>query len=401
MNQDSGISVKIQVNNRKANDDIIEIIRGIEDIHIVPPNNPDKCDLLIAEVNGNPEREFRFITNVLSSGMARAVFLTSQHTSHEILMSALRAGVREFIPQPVDRSVVQSAVLKFVGQIRSPQSEADAAKRGKLLYLTGSKGGVGTTTVAVNLAAALIKMNDVESVALIDLNYPTGEIPLFLSIENHAFDWGQISRNISRVDETYLKSVFFSHSTGIHVLPAPTTMVENPAPVASAMDMLFGTMQSMYDYIVVDGGTSMTDISRSAASVSDRIFIIATLSMACLVHIKKIKRELIKSSVFPRDKDLEIILNRYEKDALISKSDAESSLDQRIFHQVPNNYRAVMSSINQGKPVVELSSSADVARSFMQLASLVSGKKEKAKTKGAFFGHKFLGGKSAYKEIGT
>ncbi len=394
MNQSDSISVKIQVKDPRVNADIEAIMDGLEPVQILPPYSPDRCDLLISEVNGDPEKEFRSISNVLSSGMAKGVFVTSQHTNHEILMSALRAGVREFIPQPVEESAVKSAVLKFFEQLRSPQSEADHAhKRRELIYVIGSKGGVGTTTVAVNLASALVKLNDIESVALIDLNYPNGEIPLFLGIENHAFDWAQISRNISRVDVTYLKSVLFEHPSGVHVLPAPATMIENSAAVVSAMHMLLGQLRSMYDYIVVDGGSFITDISKCVASVSDRIFVVATLNIACLLHIKKIQKELIKGGSLQPDKNFEIIVNRYQKDALISTKDAESSLKKKIFWQIPNNYRAIVSSINQGKSVIELSSGADVARGFMQLASLVSGKEEREKTKGSFL--RLLGGKRA------
>ena len=87
----------------------------------------------------------------------------------------------------------------------------------------GSKGGVGTTTIAVNLATSLHELKGSPSVVLVDMNPLLGEIPLFLNIKA-SFDWGELVKNINRVDSTFLMSILAKHTSGIYVLPAATAL---------------------------------------------------------------------------------------------------------------------------------------------------------------------------------
>ncbi len=102
--------------------------------------------------------------------------------------------------------------------------------------MLGSKGGVGTTTVSVNLAVALSNSKR-HSVALLDMNTVFGEIPLFLEIQPK-FHWGEITKNIDRLDDTFLMNVLSKHSSGVHILPSPAYLNGHQSPTPEIMERL-------------------------------------------------------------------------------------------------------------------------------------------------------------------
>ena len=110
----------------------------------------DTADLLILEIGEDPDKEFQRIQTMLSSGAIREIFVTSSRVEPELIIQAYREGVREFFSLPIKKEEVVKALLKF--RERAPSVEKK--KIGKIITVLGSKGGVGTTTIAVNLATS-------------------------------------------------------------------------------------------------------------------------------------------------------------------------------------------------------------------------------------------------------
>jgi pilus assembly protein CpaE len=312
------------------------------------------------------------------------VFLTSKTTEADILIRALKAGAKEFFTQPINTAEVMGALLRLreqeIGRI-SPQAEE---KQGKIIVVFGSKGGVGTTTVAVNVATSLMELEGVQSVALIDMNLLFGEIPLFLNMEP-VFDWVEVARNISRLDPTYLMSIFTKHSSGIYVLPSPSRIGTDSFITAEVVEQLLKLMESMFDYIVIDSGQSIDDTSMKILEVSDVVLIVGVLSLPCLIKIKRLQ-ETFRMVGYPNDQNIKIVMNRYNRKSDISLKEAEESLKKQIFWTIPNNYLATMSAINQGKPLSAVAGGADISKSFKDLTQTVIGSSEPKKVKKAFWG---------------
>ena len=129
----------------------------------------------------------------------------------------------------------------------------ESFKEGKIVNVIGSKGGVGTTTIAVNLAVSLAEKKSIQSVALVDMNLLFGDIPLFLEIEPK-YNWSEITNSISRLDDTFLKNILSVDTSGVCVLPSPSYLSDQNVVTSEIMKRFLILMRRTFDFIIIDGG---------------------------------------------------------------------------------------------------------------------------------------------------
>ena len=138
-----------------------------------------------------------------------------------MLRQAMRIGVKEFFPQPIAEEEVRQA-LKSFRERYNPLLRTGVEKPCQVIDLIGCKGGIGTTSIAVNLAMELSRRKGGPSVALVDMNMLFGEISAFLDLKP-SYHWGEISRNVERMDATFLSSIMTVHPSGIAYPGFPPT----------------------------------------------------------------------------------------------------------------------------------------------------------------------------------
>lgn len=385
---DNPILVRFEVKQPKVKEELEGIISSVEGFQLDNSGSSVSCDLLILEIGEDLKKEFQLVHNLQDSGMVREIFFTSARLDPELLIQALRAGAREFFPQPIKKEEVKVALLKLRERRGKEKFDGEKRKHGKIIDVIGSKGGVGNTTLAVNLAASLAETSGSPLVALIDMNLLFGEIPIFLNIES-VFNWGEIARNISRLDATYLMSILSKHTSGVYVLPSPTGLdgvnVANP----EIIEKLLGLMRNVFDYIVIDGGQALDDISLKILEMSDMVLLIAILSLPCLTNVKRLLW-IFQKLGYPQQEDIKIVINRHHRKlTVITPKEAEESINQKIFWFVPNDYPTTMSAINQGKTLSAVAPGAEVSKNLRELASQFIEKEEKEKGKSGFWSEIF------------
>ena len=161
------VTVRLEIRDGKVRKDLEEVISSLEGFRI-QKSFSIPSDILILEIRDNSPKEFQLIQDVRSSGMATEVFLTSSRLEPDLLIQALRVGAKEFFSQPIQGEEVKAALLKSKEREEKNEVPERKKKRGKILDVIGSKGGIGTTTVAVNLATNLSQSEASPSVALIE-----------------------------------------------------------------------------------------------------------------------------------------------------------------------------------------------------------------------------------------
>jgi pilus assembly protein CpaE len=285
-----------------------------------------------------------------------AIFAVGPMTQPQLIVGAMRAGVREFIERPTTTNDLLDAFVRLTATRRKPGRETS---RGKVFTVVNAKGGSGATTVAVNLALALQSIH--HSTALVDLA-PLGHCALHLNLKP-MFTVSDALTNLHRLDASLLDSFMARHDRGLQVLagPAIPTAIE---PSASDFARLFDTLVGLFHYIVVDASSRLDSATRLVSNLSEKIMLIAHADVASLWSAGRVAQYLGESG--SRDR-FGLVLNRYRKVAGFNEADTEAAIGAPVLWRIPNQYFAVSTAIDRGVPVIE-QGSTDIARSIAGLA---------------------------------
>lgn len=284
-----------------------------------------------------------------------ALFAVGPMTQPQLIVSAMRAGVREYIERPTTTTDLLEAFVRLTATRRKPGRETS---RGKVFTVVNAKGGSGATTVAVNLALAL---QAVQRTALVDLA-PLGHCALHLNLKP-AFTVSDAITNLHRLDSSLLESFMSRHDRGLQVLAGPS------APSAtehSASDFarLFDTMVGQFHYIVVDASSRLDSATRLVSNLSEKILLIAHADVASLWSAGRVAQYLGESG--SRDR-FALVLNRYRKVAGFNEAETEAAIGAPVLWRIPNQYFAVSTAIDRGVPLMQ-QGTTEIARSISGLA---------------------------------
>ena len=331
-----------------------------------------------------PSRSFERVHSIMSVAPQTEVFIVSPSAESSLLLEALRAGVREFLPQPISREDIQRALNRF--KERSNAVQALSHERTcKVISMLGAKGGIGTTLLAVNLAGFLQKLEDGKTILLIDLNFEASDVPLFLDIEP-VHSLRDVSENIERLDGTFLMNVLTRHGTGFYVLPLgyQQSMVEQFPISNDAVHRTLELVQSLFDYVIIDCGHVLDVPRRSALALSSSVVLISTLHVPVIRSTKDIL-DLLRESGHSSEK-VKLIMNRFEPtdDALLKNTEEAVSLKVSIL--IPNNSQIASSAVNNGQLLVSTAPQADISQSIQRLAESLVGTRT-TQERASFFGN--------------
>lgn len=374
------VLVRIEVQNPSVKNELEEIVASMERLRLVDSSASPKCDILIHEAGEDLKRELQLIHDLTEEGIVGEFFLTAPRTDSDLLIQAMRVGAKEFIAQPIEADEVRMCLEKALARRETGRGAAVEEKTGVVIDVLGAKGGVGATTTAVNLAASLNARKEVDSVALIDMNLLFGDVPLFLDLKP-AYSWGEIVKNIARLDSTFLMGVLTKHPSGIYVLPPPTQLERGGAANPETIEKILHLMKKEFDYVVIDSGQSLDSASLRILSLSEVVLLVSILSLPCLINVRRLL-ETFSDLGYPPWERVQVIVNRYHKKSVITRKEAEEGIDRKISWLIPNDYQSTMAAINQGKLLAEVAGRAEVTKNIQELAvSLLRDTKEPTKKK--------------------
>lgn len=372
-------TIKLDIKSRDISDELGGIIENREFFTLVPPGQDLRPDLLICELGEDHKAELKKIESYMEHSDRTEVFLVSKRSDPEILIQALQTGVKEFFRVPVERQKVEESLDRFQTrqEKQDKKEQLESKKQGKIICVVGSKGGVGTTTIAVNQAVAIAKNQEKPSVALLDMNIVFGEVPVFLDMapKHH---WGDITKNIQRLDTVFLSTILAIHETGVHILPSPRYLGDHPSPTPSVMETLLTLMKKQYDFIIIDLGQTMNDTALKIIQMSYRTQIVAIQSLPCLSNTNR----LIKSFLgygYTRDESIHVVLNRFFKKSMVSLDTAREGIKRDPAWLIPNDYSTTMSAINSGKPLHTVAPRSKIVKCFDEYSGQFVSKEQKKK----------------------
>ena len=322
--------------------------------------------IIIADVSGNFNDSYEFAEKILTKLPSVKIIATASDYSTDIVIRAMRAGIREFLPKPLIKDNLLKSLDKFKNQI---QGSNDEENNSKVITVFSNKGGVGRTSLAVNLALELANITK-EKVALVDLNMHLGDVTTFLDIKP-SFDISYLIKKVDGADEEFMLSTLEQYkNTGMYILADPPYMEEakkiQPVEVKKMIDKL----RTVFPYIVIDTSSAFDNITVTALDNSDLILLVSTINVPSVRNCQRCLDAFDRLGY--EEEKTKIIVNRYMENDDIKIEDVEKALDKQIYWRVPNNYYTIMSAINKGQPVNEINNDSNIAKCYRELATDIS-----------------------------
>lgn len=335
-------------------------------------------DIAFLDLESDPQVGLKFAQFMVDQSMAGSLIGAGTTDSADLLLSAMQAGINEYLEKPLSPESVQAAIERVLRKM-GRKTEGGRREPGRILSVFSAKGGTGSTTVAANLAIEIHRLTRRKTL-LVDLDLELGETALLLGIEPR-FSVVDLMRNFHRVDSGLLASYIERHDTGVEVLSAPYQPADYEAVSAERVRQVFKFLHSHYEYIVVDCPKTFTPATQAAFEEADEVYLVAT---ADIPSVRNLARSLPLVRSFGRRKAdgwIRLLVNRFDPRDVVSASEVEKTLGMDVFWTLRNDYKAVMSSINAGRPAVTDSKSS-FAKDVRALAGKITGVQAAEPTKG-------------------
>jgi pilus assembly protein CpaE len=307
-----------------------------------------------------------------------AVIMMSVQNEPDYLRRSMLAGAREFLAKPFSldelvesiRHVHQLAqssrrVIANPAQVPVPQGTS-RGHRAQLFSVFSLKGGVGRSTVAINLAVAIRHQAPDREVCLVDGNLLYGDVGVMMNItENKTI--ADVIRNFHTLDRDLISDILVTHSSGVKVLLAPPDPQAGEQVTTEHMRQILNHLHAMMDYIIIDTRPSFDDVTLTLLDLSDRILLTMTLE---LTAIKGAKQYLELGDLLGYDSEkILLLLNRATVQAGIPIADVEASLKGQLVAKLPDDPMLVLRAINEGVPFMQSAPNSALAQEIASLAS--------------------------------
>ncbi len=240
--------------------------------------------------------------------------------------------------------------------------QAHGTRTGKIIALVSNKGGVGTTTAAINIATNLVRRN--RPVCLVDLVIQFGSVTSFLDVApTHSLsDLAQVLR---RADLLSIEEALVQHASGIRVLAEPVHGAAEPRIKAADIDEIFDKLVQSFDFLIVDTPKTFDDMQLLVLDRAEIILFVTEMDAPALKSARRTFDHYHRMGVDMGK--IRVLLNRFITMEKMNLQAIEKILGMSVFWMLPNDYRSVVSAINQGLPIEACDDASEIARSYAGL----------------------------------
>lgn len=331
-------------------------------------------DVVVLELGVSADACFAFAAHLRRLRPSVCTMVCSAKQPHpDMLIEAMRHGVREFLGQPVDPQVLQGAIERLIQE----RGSGDGQPEEKLLVVMGAKGGVGTTTFAVNLGVQIAKTSE-KRVMLLDFGRPVGHASLMLDLQPR-FSAVDAVDNLQRLDAHFLAGLLTRHASGLEVLAGTSNADLWTKLSARALTRIVNVAQGNSDFVLMDLG-SIFPWEWSVALKSARLVLVVTeANVPGLWTLEKQLAALASSGIDPQR--FRVVVNRWHKADEEALKSVEKKIKCSIYARLPNDFQQVSEAVNLGIPLAR-NHSDPLTTKYRQIAAEIAGIALEMKTKG-------------------
>jgi pilus assembly protein CpaE len=300
------------------------------------------------------------------TGHVPIIMLTAEREVEQ-KVRGLRAGADDYLIKPFHPAELMARIKSLLARFAPRDTLVGRPPLGRVLAMYGAKGGVGTTTIAINAAIALHRELG-RKVCLVDGNLQFGDHRVFLDL---GLDRKSIVDIVTAptIDGDLIRQVLVKHDSGVDLLLAPPSPETAELVIPEHLPQIIDNLRGLYDYILIDIDKRLDDVNLGVLEVADTMFVVMTADLSCLKNVRLVL-ETIGHLGYEAGK-VQLVLNRSNAFTGINVKNAEGALKRTIDHQIVNEYRGAISALNSGAPFMFTKADSLLGRSLLDFARVV------------------------------
>jgi pilus assembly protein CpaE len=344
---------------------------GAEAVTATQETDPD---VLLVNLDEPLARALRTIEVLSVTFPHKGIIAVAGPTDREATRKAVRAGARDYLTTPFGRDDVERAIVAVYEaehkrrELSAPEN-IQAIAKGEIVVIFGAKGGIGKTTLAVNLAAA-IQRETKARVALVDLDMQMGDVALMLNVTPER-TIADAAANAERLEPDFVQSLVFNDASGVHVLSSVTRPEESADITSDQIGKVLDALVRTFDYVITDTSPTLNDVNIAAI---ERATVTLLLTSTELSSIKRTKLALdvLRNGLHYPEERMKLVINSQSPLKGVPTPEIEATLGIPIYFQIPFD-SAVGDSVKIGRPTLETKVSSRYGQTIVQLARGICG----------------------------
>ncbi len=324
-------------------------------------------DLCLVALDSEPGQAVELIASMAQALPSAVVMPASASCDSTLILKSIRAGAREFLTLPTEASELMEIITRlFRGRGDSPSS---AVKGPQIITITGAAGGVGCTSLAVNLATSMAGSHEFETI-LLDFDLMFGSVDACLDIipDNTLIN---VVQSFDRLDLTLLKRSMTRHASGLYVLPHPVALEDAAKIDPETLKRLLGLLKAAFPCLIIDTSKGLQSSDFVALEMADVILMVIVLDLTCLRNTSRLLN-LFKQFDGMVDR-VKLVVNRAGcVETEISLKKAEETLKLPVSWQVPVAVKPFQTARIRGVPISEVASGSRSHQAILEIARALS-----------------------------
>jgi len=344
------------------------------------------ADILLVNLDPSPEAILPIVGDVAASHRELAVFVTSESTDGQLVIKAMRMGIREFLEKPIDAKALAEAVERVA------VTRVETASQGRLITVVGTSGGVGATMIATNLAVELAALATGD-VTVVDLDYRFGQVATFLDVDPQ-YTLADLCRSPEALEPQIIGRALTQHSSGVRVLSRPNHLAEADTITAAACMGVFSNLVQLNEYVVADGPGRFDVSGKNVLALADVTLLVVQPLVPCVRNAQRII-DSMRETGYNLDR-AKLICNRTGRGGgYLSVHDVTETLGLDAFACLPDEWESASGAINLGEPLLTYGPKSKLRLTLQEIAERLhspdSETDDKDARKGSLIGRIFAG----------
>lgn len=307
-----------------------------------------------------------------------SIIIMSVQGEQEYLRRAMMAGAKNYLTKPFTGDELINAVKDaFSRELRMREAlriKSGAKAPAQVITVFSGKGGVGKTSIAVNLSVALAARPSTK-VALVDADIQFGDASLTLNVLPRS-TIADIVAEKGQLEGKVLPGYMTAYSDSLHLLAAPFRPEQADKVTGTVVTAILKQLKELYDYVIVDTATSFSEVSIASLDAADKVLLVTVLDLPAVKNTKA-ALETMESLGYHQEK-IVLLLNRATPEGGIDAREVEESLKRKFALAIPTDGKTVVGSVNKGFPFILANPAALVSQKIIALASLLAPETEDA-----------------------